>query len=189
MKREDKKELTKNKIIAAANILIKEKGLEGISVSDITEKAQVAKGSFYVYFKKKEDILSEIACQGLEELYEYIIEEAKTRDIIPLVHEYMHKFVSNTCTYGMPIARSWLKIGMDDEERCYYNENMLNKFFNVYKERGIIKDVNLDKLIEQILYILFGDLVLWVMDDMKDPYSFIDLDLVSKLLSGYMEEV
>ena len=188
MKREDKKELTKSKILEAANILIKEKGLEGISVSDITSKAGVAKGSFYIYFKKKEDILSEIACQGLEELYEYIINEAETKDVIPLVNEYMHKFIEGITVYGMPIARSWLKIGMDDEERCYYNENMLNKFFDVYKRRGLIKDLNLDKLVEQILYILFGDLVLWCMDDMKDPYSYIDIALVSSLLRDYMED-
>ena len=100
----------------------------------------------------------------------------------------MHKFIEGITVYGMPIARSWLKIGMDDEERCYYNENMLNKFFDVYKRRGIIKDLNLDKLVEQILYILFGDLVLWCMDDMKDPYSYIDIALVSSLLRDYMED-
>lgn len=50
--------LTK-KLFKTAAKLIKEKGFDNISVSDICKEAQVAKGTFYVYYKAKEDIIKE----------------------------------------------------------------------------------------------------------------------------------
>ena len=47
---------TKRKLMEAAQKLICEKGLNDTSVEQITETAGVSKGTFYTYFKKKEDI-------------------------------------------------------------------------------------------------------------------------------------
>lgn len=44
---------TKNKIYKAANQLIREYGVENVSVDSIVEKAGVSKGSFYVHFESK----------------------------------------------------------------------------------------------------------------------------------------
>ncbi len=52
---------TKRKLISAGLELIKEKGFNAINVEDITKKAGVAKGTFYIYFKRKEDIVMEIS--------------------------------------------------------------------------------------------------------------------------------
>lgn len=51
---------TKEKLIESAKELIAEKGFEKTKVEEITKKAEVAKGSFYTYFKTKEDIFGEI---------------------------------------------------------------------------------------------------------------------------------
>lgn len=48
---------TKRKLMEAAQKLICEKGLNDTSVEQITETAGVSKGTFYTYFKKKEDIV------------------------------------------------------------------------------------------------------------------------------------
>ena len=48
---------TKRKLISAGLELIKEKGFDAINVEDITKKSGVAKGTFYIYFKHKEDIV------------------------------------------------------------------------------------------------------------------------------------
>lgn len=50
----------KNEFIDIAEQLFIEKGYENTAVSDIVKKAQVAKGTFYYYFKTKEDILDHI---------------------------------------------------------------------------------------------------------------------------------
>lgn len=57
MNREEKKQETANRIIDAALRLFSEKGYEATTVTEITEAAGVAKGTFFNYFKAKEDLL------------------------------------------------------------------------------------------------------------------------------------
>ncbi|MCT4604561.1 MAG: TetR/AcrR family transcriptional regulator [Marinisporobacter sp.] len=59
MLRKEKAALTKNKVFETATELIKEKGYDNVTVSEICKKAGVAKGTFYVHYKSKEDIIKE----------------------------------------------------------------------------------------------------------------------------------
>lgn len=51
---------TKDRIILAAKELFSTKGYHETKVSDIAEKAGVAQGTFYLYFKSKEDLFLEL---------------------------------------------------------------------------------------------------------------------------------
>ena len=57
--RKDKAAETKKKIFKTAVHLIKQKGYEGVTVSEICQNAGIAKGSFYVHYRSKEDIVRE----------------------------------------------------------------------------------------------------------------------------------
>jgi AcrR family transcriptional regulator len=59
MLRKEKAITTKNKLFETAIGLIKEKGYDGVTISQICENAGVAKGTFYVHYKSKEDIIKE----------------------------------------------------------------------------------------------------------------------------------
>lgn len=59
MLRKEKAVFTKNKVFETASELIKEKGYDNVTVSQICNKAGVAKGTFYVHYKSKEDIIKE----------------------------------------------------------------------------------------------------------------------------------
>lgn len=50
---------TKNKILEAALALFKEQGYQSVTIDEITQKAGVAKGTFYTYFTTKSDIVVE----------------------------------------------------------------------------------------------------------------------------------
>ena len=52
---------TRLNVIKAAEKLIAEKGFENVTIDDIAKEAGVAKGIFYTYFKRKEDVVIEIA--------------------------------------------------------------------------------------------------------------------------------
>ena len=49
-KRQEKAQVTKEKIIKAAEILLKENCFENISVEDITKYADIAKGTFHFLY-------------------------------------------------------------------------------------------------------------------------------------------
>jgi AcrR family transcriptional regulator len=57
-RRERKKEETRDRIFQAAMALFKEKGFEATTVEDITERADVAKGTFFNYYPRKEAVLA-----------------------------------------------------------------------------------------------------------------------------------
>lgn len=50
----------RDKIILAAKKLVFEKGYDKISVSEITKKAGVSKGSFYIHYHTKDDLIQDI---------------------------------------------------------------------------------------------------------------------------------
>jgi len=60
-RRERKKQETRQKLLESAWQLFQEKGYERTTVEDITEAADVAKGTFFNYFETREAMLSEIA--------------------------------------------------------------------------------------------------------------------------------
>ena len=63
-------ERTRRKIMDAAEKLISERGFDHVTVDEITAEAGVSKGSFYTYFKRKEDVVGKIAHEHFEDVRE-----------------------------------------------------------------------------------------------------------------------
>ena len=55
-----KRERTHGEIVAAAERLVAERGLDALSIDEITEAADVAKGTFYTHFADKDDLAAAI---------------------------------------------------------------------------------------------------------------------------------
>lgn len=55
--RQLKKEQTRKKILAASSALLKQKGLSETSVQKVMSEADLTHGSFYAYFKDKDDLV------------------------------------------------------------------------------------------------------------------------------------
>lgn len=55
--RKEQAQATKRKIYQSAIELIQNKGYENVSIEDIVQKANTAKGTFYLYFKSKQDLI------------------------------------------------------------------------------------------------------------------------------------
>ncbi|OIJ19209.1 hypothetical protein BKP45_13700 [Anaerobacillus alkalidiazotrophicus] len=61
----DKARQTKRKIVEAAEVLLMERDITKVSVSEIVKKAKVAKGTFYLYFESKEDLAWDLVQKGV----------------------------------------------------------------------------------------------------------------------------
>lgn len=64
-RRERKKEETRRRIFEAAISLFRTKGFEATTVDEITEKADVGRGTFFNYFPKKEAVLAYLSEERL----------------------------------------------------------------------------------------------------------------------------
>ena len=98
---------TKKKILAAAKRLIGERGLADVSVEEITEACGVAKGTYYTYFKKKEDIVFELS----EEMFGEILENAKNTagGAVDVLENYMTHFSECIEKSGVKLAQEWVR--------------------------------------------------------------------------------
>ena len=57
---------TRQKLINAVKKLSETKEYHEMSIDEITQTAGVAKGTFYTYFKRREDIISVIAYENFD---------------------------------------------------------------------------------------------------------------------------
>ena len=59
-RRERKKQETRQGLLEAALALFRERGYDETTIEEITDRADVAKGTFFNYFPSKEALLSEL---------------------------------------------------------------------------------------------------------------------------------
>jgi AcrR family transcriptional regulator len=67
-RRERKKEETRERIFREAVRLFSRRGFENTTIDEITERADVAKGTFFNYFPRKEAVLAFLSEQRLEQV-------------------------------------------------------------------------------------------------------------------------
>jgi AcrR family transcriptional regulator len=72
--------------------LITEKGVSGLRINEITERADVALGSFYNHFESKEDIVDAVVTDSLRELAETLA-TGSVEDPAELVSVAIRRFV------------------------------------------------------------------------------------------------
>ena len=73
-RRAREKEERRRSILQAAKAAFFEEGFHGATVDGIAERAEVSKGTVYLYFESKETILAHLLLAGLEELVAYLEE-------------------------------------------------------------------------------------------------------------------
>jgi len=74
------KESTKDKIIEAAATIINEKGFNNTGIQEILRAADVPKGSFYFYFRSKEDFGLELVDYYMHFLKEKLVKHLKSSE-------------------------------------------------------------------------------------------------------------
>ncbi len=78
-RREREKEERRQSILQAAREVFLEKGFSRATMDDVAERAEVSKGTLYLYFESKETLLAHLLLEGLDSLYSYL-EEAFAPD-------------------------------------------------------------------------------------------------------------
>jgi AcrR family transcriptional regulator len=71
-RRERKRARTRTELVAATRGLIVEKGVAGLRIDQITERADVALGSFYNHFDSKDDVVEAVVEEAIAALVEAI---------------------------------------------------------------------------------------------------------------------
>lgn len=165
---------TRNKIIEAAKVLIAKKGFDATSIDDIVKEAGVSTGSFYTYFKKKEDVVEELNRTDFYRLAE-IVNGMQDKDILERLRYYCRNFLGDIEKTGIEICRQWVRNNLSPADMLFDGEKM-TKYKYEYRamqsvleeavKRGELRDdLPVDDLALLINAQLYGLMVAWCMTD------------------------
>ncbi|MCX7738565.1 MAG: TetR/AcrR family transcriptional regulator [Hydrogenothermaceae bacterium] len=131
---------TKERLIETAKELFSQKGYHETRVSDIVKKADVAQGTFYFYFKSKEDLflnlIRKLHQELLEKLSKYTTPEGSIEETIDnLIVDFLSEVYKNK-----EIAQIFFGqlLGINEEFRELYIQkisdiqNILHRVLNNY---------------------------------------------------------
>jgi AcrR family transcriptional regulator len=83
-RKEREKEQRRELILDAAEKVFQGKGFQAVTVDEIAEAAELSKGTIYLYYKSKEDILLAIHLRGEEIMYGMFVKATSTGE--PVMH-------------------------------------------------------------------------------------------------------
>lgn len=91
---QDRSRATRDKLVRSANKLWREKGFADTTVNDICVEAGVAKGTFYFYFPRKEDLLLELGLTTSERVAGLVGDSDDSVTTEQLLHSLITKVAS-----------------------------------------------------------------------------------------------
>ena len=164
---------TKRKLIATALQLFKDSGFYQINVEDITRAAGVSKGTFYTYFKRKEDIVLEISRTPFAEISEEL-ENMKDVGIVEKLSHYFRRFMECVEFCGIHICRQWTRDMLDpdnvpdnkDSQKWAYDVGMLQDILKkAVDNKELSESTPVELLTHLIISELYGMMTCWCMSD------------------------
>lgn len=146
-KLEHNKQVKKEALFNTAFDLFMTKGINKTTISDIVQKAGVAKGTFYLYFSDKYDVRNKLVSKKAGDLFSKGYKELKatnitgTEDSIIYIIDYIINqlqkdkalvtFISKNLSWG--IFRAALNTPVDKEEN---SPNFYERYMNLIEENG-----------------------------------------------------
>lgn len=160
---------TKDRILTAAIQLFKKNGFNNVGIEEITTAAEVSRGSFYVYYKNKEDLLAAYLHSldsNYEEYYQTVLcsPENQTKTALEKLNLYMKYSMWNLGNCGQDLLRvyyAYLTRETDTwatKDRNYFP--ILERLIRLGQEEGSIRQDVSAEYIESISLCLTRGLTL-----------------------------
>ncbi len=161
---------TKRKLLETAKVIIREKGLVNTSIEEITKACGVSNGTFYTYFKRKEDIVFALSHDMFREIYE----EAQRHDgpFMERLTFYMVTFSGHIERDGLKLCQEWVRNTVDpdlvenpyDKEKLRMDNDSMKGMLQTGVARGELKaDTPVDALADALTDVLYGEMLCWDM--------------------------
>lgn len=104
---------TKRKLLEAAKRIVCEKGLVNTSIEEITKACGVSNGTFYTYFKSKEDVVFALSREMYQEIYE--MAQAHDGSFMERLVFYMINFSGCIEKSSLKLCQEWVRNTVDPD--------------------------------------------------------------------------
>ena len=168
---------TKKKLLSAAKQIICKKGLVNTSVAEITKACGVSSGTFYTYFKRKEDVMFALSREVFQEILEQAL--AFSGPFMDRLAFFMVNFSSYIEKSSLKLCQEWVRNTVDpDLVENEDDKNKLRRDIESLQEllrQGIAQgelraDTPVDLLARTLTDLLYGEMLCWDMSG--GAYSF-----------------
>lgn len=162
---------TRQKIIEAMRALLQEKAASDINIEEITQRAGVAKGSFYTHFKRKEDVISVIAmdCYNMARDSAFRSNAGIREQISGYLRDSGKIIAANT----LQIAQNWMKSvtaplpgetgGLEKYNFDY--DNLLEMLRRAARSGELRADTPCEQLAQSVINSYYGAVAIWCITD------------------------
>lgn len=193
-KRQEAALKTRQKLIDAVKKLSETKAYNEMSIDDITQAAGVAKGTFYTYFKRREDIISVIAYEDLDQVQKRVSDE--NADVV----ESMTRFLNDSALIiegaTLQVSQQWYRsiaspldgdtLGMD---KLSYDRGFIERCLQNAVDNGELQeDTPVSSISLQIVSAYYGAVVLWCMSEGEITHKEIIKDFCKNSLPKIINE-
>ena len=168
---------TRKKLLEAAKKIVCEKGLINTSIEEITKACGVSNGTFYTYFKRKEDVIFALSREVYQEIYENA--QAHEGSFMERLTFYMVNFSGYIEKSGLKLCQEWVRNtvdpdlveNLDDKNKLRMDIDSMKGLMERGVERGELKkDTPVDVLSHTLVDVLYGEMLCWDMTG--GAYSF-----------------
>ncbi len=168
---------TKKKLLSAAKQIICKKGLVNTSVAEITKACGVSSGTFYTYFKRKEDVMFALSREVFQEILEQAL--AFSGPFMDRLAFFMVNFSSYIEKSSLKLCQEWVRNTVDpdlvenedDKNKLRRDIESLQELLRQGVAQGELKaNTPVELLSHTLVDVLYGQMLCWDMSG--GAYSF-----------------
>lgn len=169
---------TKKLIKQAFSELIAAKGIEGPSVSDIARRAGVNRGTFYLHYTDKYDLLHKLENEALEQLDRILFAEVRDtedpRELVPdnAIRDAL-RFVQADATFFTALTGPGGDPEFVDEFKRVIGEHLYSEIERSGLPTAHLDDATRPYARELALGGIVAVIVLWLRNGAKDSVEFV----------------
>ena len=173
-KRQEKALETKEKLIEAARKVIVDKGYKETSIEDITKVAGVATGTFYTYFKTKDDVINVLGFSNFNDLKEKTLQMNESLEKRLFYH--FSEFMRLVEEYDVFICRLWIMNNLNNQCKLEYDTNTMNEILlDAIARKELQEETPVKNITDFMINGLYGMMLNWCMSNKSfEPLDNID---------------
>ena len=190
IKRKARKENTRKKVFKVALELFTSKGFEQTTIEDITTKANVAKGTFYNFFAKKEDVLVDYLDSKIAQSHEKFRVAAGSRFLEQyeaLISYYLKYVFRNKNFAKILLKERVMSQGSKNNPYELKVKQTVSQLIDFAKQRKEISEhIDTNRIVEVVTGINTLYIVYWVNGSLKNKEECVSriCEAVEHLLHG-----
>lgn len=181
----------RERILEVATKLFRERGIDGIGVSDLMKSAGLTHGGFYGHFKSKEDLVAQACGRAVAKMRDNwmkVIDQAPDDPLEALAHHYLNSKHRDNAGRGCPMAALGSEVARQGADVRHAVTEELRPFIEYLS--GVVQGGSAGRRREKALA-LYASLVgaLVIARAVDDPtFSNEVLDAVAESIQGKNEE-